>query len=43
VEVEGARWKASAHREAGIRRGTAVRVTEVDGLVLEVEPVATES
>ena len=43
VEVEGARWKASAHREAGIRKGTEVRVTEVDGLVLEVEPVATES
>lgn len=43
VEVEGARWKASAHREAGIRRGTAVRVTEVDGLVLEVEPVADGS
>jgi len=40
IEVEGARWKASAHREAGIRRGSAVRITEVDGLVLEVEPVA---
>lgn len=39
VEVEGARWKASAHREAGIREGSSVRITEVDGLVLGVEPL----
>jgi membrane-bound serine protease (ClpP class) len=39
VEVHGARWKASAHREARIRQGNPVRITEVDGLVLEVEPL----
>lgn len=42
VEVSGARWRASAHREAGIGRGDEVRIAEVDGLVLEVEPVGAE-
>lgn len=39
VEVEGARWRASAHREAGIHQGDTVRVAEIDGMVLEVEPL----
>lgn len=39
VEVAGARWRASAHREAGIAKGDTVRIAEVDGLVLEVEPI----
>lgn len=39
VEVDGARWRASAHREAGIHEGDPVRVAEIDGMVLEVEPV----
>lgn len=39
VEVDGARWRASAHREAGIHQGDPVRVAEIDGMVLEVEPV----
>lgn len=39
VEVEGARWTASAHREAGIRQGSEVRITRVDGPTLEVEPL----
>lgn len=43
VEVAGARWKAAAHREAGIERGDTVRIAEVDGLVLEVEPVDASS
>lgn len=38
VEVGGARWRATAHREAGLRRGSPVVVTGVDGLYLEVEP-----
>ena len=38
VEVDGARWRATAHREAGISEGSAVEVTGVDGLFLEVEP-----
>ena len=42
VDVAGARWRASAHREAGIHQGDVVRISEVDGLVLEVEPVASE-
>ncbi len=37
VEVQGARWKATAHREAGISKGSAVVVVEVRGLLLEVE------
>jgi membrane-bound serine protease (ClpP class) len=42
VEVDGARWRASAHREAGIRQGDPVRVAEIDGMVLEVEPVPAD-
>lgn len=38
VEVDGARWRAAAHREAGIRRGDAVTIMEVDGPVLQVGP-----
>jgi membrane-bound serine protease (ClpP class) len=38
VEVSGARWRATAHREAGIGEGDPVVVTGVDGLYLEVEP-----
>lgn len=38
VQVDGARWPASAHREAGISRGDRVRVTAVDGTHLEIEP-----
>ena len=41
VEVGGARWKATAHREAHLRPGDRVIVRGVDGPVLEVEP-ATE-
>ncbi|HSJ36375.1 MAG TPA: NfeD family protein [Acidimicrobiia bacterium] len=43
VEVEGARWRASAHREAGIHQGDSVRVAEIDGMVLEVEPLPTDA
>jgi membrane-bound ClpP family serine protease len=38
VEVDGARWRASAHREAGIHRGDAVVVMAVEGWYLEVAP-----
>jgi len=38
VEVDGARWRATAHREAGIEEGDEVSVTGVDGLYLEVGP-----
>jgi membrane-bound ClpP family serine protease len=37
VEVDGARWRATAHREAGIRERDEVVVTGVDGLYLEVD------
>lgn len=37
VEVRGARWRGTAHREAGINTGDEVVVTGVDGLFLEVE------
>lgn len=39
VEVDGARWRASAHREAGIRSHDQVVVTAVEGWFLEVSPV----
>jgi membrane-bound serine protease (ClpP class) len=37
VEVRGARWRGTAHREAGITVGDEIAVTGVDGLYLEVE------
>ncbi len=42
VEVGGARWRATAHREAGLVDGSPVVVTGVDGLFLEVEPADPE-
>ena len=39
VTVDGARWRASGHREAQIREGDPVEVVGVSGIVLEVEPV----
>jgi membrane protein implicated in regulation of membrane protease activity len=42
VEVRGARWRATAHREAGLSSGSDVVVSGVDGLFLEVEPVSTD-
>jgi membrane-bound serine protease (ClpP class) len=39
VEVNGARWRATAHREAGIAKGDEVSVIGVDGLYLEVDPL----
>jgi membrane-bound ClpP family serine protease len=41
VEVGGARWRATAHREAGLSAGSDVVVTGVDGLYLEVGPTGT--
>jgi membrane-bound serine protease (ClpP class) len=38
VEVEGARWPATAHRESGIRSGADVVVMAVNEWRLEVEP-----
>jgi membrane-bound ClpP family serine protease len=37
VEVRGARWRGTAHREAGIGSGDKIEVTGVDGLYLEVD------
>jgi membrane-bound ClpP family serine protease len=41
VEVGGARWRGTAHREASISRGDPIEVTGVDGLYLEVERQVT--
>jgi membrane-bound serine protease (ClpP class) len=41
VEVRGARWRGTAHREAGISAGDPVEVTGVDGLFLEVDKKST--
>jgi membrane-bound ClpP family serine protease len=38
VEIDGSRWRARSHREAGITAGDAITVTAVRGLELEVEP-----
>ena len=38
IEVDGARWRATAHREAGIEAGLRVVITGLDGAYLEVEP-----
>ncbi len=40
VEVGGARWRATAHREADISEGDPVVVTAIDGTYLEVEKQA---
>jgi membrane-bound serine protease (ClpP class) len=40
VFVAGALWRARASTEGGIGPGNRVRVKSVDGLTLEVEPVA---
>jgi membrane-bound serine protease (ClpP class) len=42
VEVRGARWRATAHREAGLSAGSDVLVAGVDGMFLEVEPAPAE-
>ena len=42
VEVDGATWRATAHREAGIVEGSEIIVAGVDGLFLEVEPSDTD-
>jgi membrane-bound serine protease (ClpP class) len=39
VEVQGARWRATTHREAKLATGTPVVVNGVDGLFLEVDRV----
>lgn len=42
VEIEGARWRATAHREAGLSPGAEIAVIGVDGLFLEVEGMAQD-
>lgn len=37
VEIAGARWRATSHREAGISQGSPVVVASVQGMFLEVE------
>jgi membrane-bound serine protease (ClpP class) len=41
VEVRGARWMATAHREAGISAGDPIVVDGVDGMYLEVDRPVT--
>jgi membrane-bound serine protease (ClpP class) len=43
VEVDGARWRARAHREAGVTSGDTVVVTAVRGLILEVDPDSSQA
>ena len=37
VEIDGAKWRASSHREAGIEAGDSVVVLAVEGWFLEVD------
>ncbi|MCB0971666.1 MAG: hypothetical protein KDA97_09165, partial [Acidimicrobiales bacterium] len=39
VEVRGAPWRARTNRATPIAEGDPIRVVEVDGLLLEVEPL----
>ncbi|NLV56933.1 MAG: hypothetical protein GXY13_15145 [Acidimicrobiales bacterium] len=39
VMIRGARWRARTNRQTPIPAGEALRVAEVDGLLLEVEPL----
>lgn len=38
VEVDGARWRATAHRESPLPEGAEVRVAAIQGMWLEVDP-----
>jgi membrane-bound serine protease (ClpP class) len=40
ILLRGARWRARTNRATPITAGEPVRVVEVDGLILEVEPEA---
>ena len=42
VRIVGERWRANPVAGAVLPAGTPVRVTAVNGLVLEVEPIAVE-
>ena len=42
VDVNGASWRATSHREAGLAAGDPIVVTGVDGLYLEVERLDEE-
>jgi membrane-bound serine protease (ClpP class) len=42
VEVHGARWRATAHRESGLATGSPVVVTGVDGTFLEVDRLSSD-
>ena len=42
VRIEGERWRANPVAGAVLPTGTPIRVTAVNGLVLEVEPVPAE-
>lgn len=39
IEIDGARWRATAHREAGIEPGRVVEISGLEGAYLEVEPL----
>ncbi len=38
VEIRGAEWRARTNRATPVLQGERIRVVEIDGLVLEVEP-----
>jgi membrane-bound serine protease (ClpP class) len=38
VAIDGAKWRARAHRAAGIERGSRIEVLAVEGIALQVAP-----
>ncbi len=39
VTIDGAKWRARAHRAAGVERGSAIEVLAVEGITLQVAPL----
>lgn len=43
VTIDGAKWRARAHRAAGIEPGSPIEVLAVEGITLQVAPVEASS
>ena len=41
VVIEGAKWRARAHRAAGVSSGEEIEVLSVEGITLQVAPKET--
>jgi membrane-bound serine protease (ClpP class) len=43
VVVDGAKWRARAHRAAGVEPGSPIEVLAVEGITLQVAPIEEDS